>query len=183
MMASSFPFAESRQALAQVDNRYSLLTNLVTIKIIANEVEVIMEIMELLNSVMDKLKKVGGVELSFGNSQTVGDLTIIPVARVMYGFGGGSGTGGNRKKKKGKVQAIDETSEEMFETEHHDEPEKPKQEEVAMGGGGGGGMKTVPVGIFVFKGDKVRFYPVISFKETGIAIAIIFVMLWKLFKK
>ncbi len=139
-----------------------------------------MEIMELLNSVMDKLKKVGGVELSFGNSQTVGDLTIIPVARVMYGFGGGSGpAGGRRRRKKEKVHSIDDTSEEMIESEHQEQPETPKKEEMGMGGGGG--MKTVPVGIFVFKGDKVRFYPVLSFKETGIAIAIIFVMLWKLF--
>lgn len=138
-----------------------------------------MEIMELLNSVMDKLKKVGGVELSFGNQQIVGDLTIIPVAKVMYGFGGGSGPAG-RKKKKDKVHTIDETSEEMIESGHQDTPE-PKKEEMGMGGGGG--MKTIPIGIFVFKGEKVRFYPVLSFKETGIAIAIIFVMLWKALKK
>lgn len=139
-----------------------------------------MEVMELLNSVMDKLKKVGGVELSFGNSQTVGDLTIIPVARVMYGFGGGSGPTGRRRRKKEKVHTIDDTSEEMVESEQHEHPGPAKKEEMGMGGGGG--MKTVPVGIFVFKGEKVRFYPVLSFKETGIAIAIIFVMLWKLFR-
>jgi uncharacterized spore protein YtfJ len=136
-----------------------------------------MEIMEILNSVMDKLRKVGGVELSFGNSQTVGDLTIIPVARVMYGFGGGSGPAGRRKKKE-KVHAIDETSEEMIESENQ---EPPRKEEI--GTGAGGGMKTVPVGIFVFKGEKVRFYPVISFQETGVTIAIIFVMLWNIFRK
>jgi len=140
-----------------------------------------MEIMELLNSVMDKLRKVGGVEFSFGTSQTVGDLTIIPVAKVMYGFGGGSGPAGKRKKKKAKVHNIDDTSEEMFESEHQEQPESPKKEELGMGGGGG--MKTVPLGIFVFKGDKVRFYPVISFREVGVVIAIIFVMLLSLFKK
>jgi len=134
--------------------------------------------MELLNSVMDKLRKVGGVEFSFGTSQTVGDLTIIPVAKVMYGFGGGSGPANKKKNKKDKVHTIDETSEEMIEAEHQ---EKPKPEEMGMGGGGG--MKTIPIGIFVFKGDKVRFYPVLSFKETGITLAIIFVMFWKLFKK
>lgn len=136
--------------------------------------------MELLNSVMDKLKKVGGVELSFGNQQTIGDLTVIPVARVMYGFGGGSGPAGRRRRKKEKVHTIDDTSEEMVESAEHEHSEAPKKEEMGMGGGGG--MKTVPIGIFVFKGEKVRFYPVLSFKETGIAIAIIFVMLWKLFR-
>jgi uncharacterized spore protein YtfJ len=140
-----------------------------------------MDIMEILNSVMDKLKKVGGAELSFGNSQTVGDLTIIPIAKVVYGFGGGSGpAGGRRRRKKEKVHAIDETSEEMIESEHHEHNEQPKPEEMGMGAGGG--MKTVPLGIFVFKGEKVRFYPVISFQETGVTIAIIFVILWKLFR-
>jgi len=135
-----------------------------------------MEIMEILNSVMEKLKQAGGVELCFGNQQKMGDLTIIPVARVAYGFGGGTGTA-HKKKKKEKVHTIDETSEEMIEAAPE---EKPKQEAIGMGGGGG--MKTSPVGIFVFKGDKARFYPVLSFKETAISVAILILMLWRLLR-
>lgn len=135
-----------------------------------------MEIMEILNSVIEKLKKFGGVELSFGNPQSLGDLTVIPLARVAYGFGGGSGTAG-KKKKKEKVHTIDDTSEEMIEAHHED---KPKQENSGMGGGGG--MQTSPIGIFVFKGEKVRFYPVLSFKETAITGAILILMLWKLLR-
>ena len=61
-----------------------------------------MEISEVLNSIFEKIRNVGGVELSFGKAQTLNDLTIIPVARVAFGFGGGSGSGG-KKKKKAKV--------------------------------------------------------------------------------
>jgi uncharacterized spore protein YtfJ len=136
-----------------------------------------MEMMEVLNSIIDKLKKIGGVELSFGNPQTVNDLTIIPVARVAYGFGGGMGTG-SKKKKKEKVHTIDDTSEEMIEASHD---EKPKKEEFGMGGGGG--MQTSPIGIFVFKADSVRFYPVLSFKETAITAGILILMLWRLLRK
>ena len=136
-----------------------------------------MEITELLKTIFDKLKNYGGVELSFGNPQTVGDLTIIPVARVAYGFGGGMGTGG-KKKKKDKVHHIDETSEEMVEAIPED---KPKKEEMGMGGGGG--MQTSPIGIFVFKKETVRFYPVLSFKETAVTILILLLMLWRAFHK
>jgi uncharacterized spore protein YtfJ len=136
-----------------------------------------MEIMEMINNLMEKLRKVGGVELSFGNPQTLGDLTIIPVARVAYGFGGGMGTG-KKGKKKAKFHHIDETSEEMIEAVPE---EAPKQEEMGMGGGGG--MQTSPVGIFVFKGESVRFYPTLSFKEIAITAAILLLMLWRVFRK
>lgn len=136
-----------------------------------------MEIMEILSTVIDKLRKVGGVELSFGNPQTVNDLTIIPVARVSYGFGGGSGPA-NKKKKKAKVHTIDGTSEEMIETS----PVGPAPQE-DMGMGGGGGMHTTPVGIFVFRKEKIKFYPVLSFKEVGVTAAILIIMLWKIFRK
>lgn len=136
-----------------------------------------MEIMEMLNKLMDKLRKVGGVELSFGNPQTLGDLTIIPVARVAYGFGGGMGPG-QKKKKKEKFHHIDETSEEMIEASPEDTPKKEE-----MGMGGGGGMQTSPVGIFVFKGESVRFYPTLSFKEAAITAGILLLMLWRVFRK
>jgi uncharacterized spore protein YtfJ len=137
-----------------------------------------MELMEILSKVMEKLKKHGGVELSFGESQKVGDLTIIPLARVAYGFGGGKGPAISKKKKKAKVHTIDGTSEEMIEAAP---VETTAKEELGMGGGGG--MQTMPVGIFTFKGDKVRFYPVVSFKEMGVTIAILIMMLWRLFRR
>lgn len=136
-----------------------------------------MEIMEMLNNLMEKLRKVGGVELSFGNPQTLGDLTVIPVAKVAYGFGGGVGTG-QKKKKKAQIHHIDETSEEMIETAPE---ESPKKEDMAMGGGGG--MQTTPIGIFVFKGESVRFYPTLSFKEAAITAGILILMLWRVFRK
>lgn len=136
-----------------------------------------MEIMEVLTKIFDKLKHYGGVELSFGNPQTLNDLTIIPVARVAYGFGGGSGSS-SKKKKKEKVHTIDETSEEMIEAAPADKP-KPEN----FGTGVGGGMQTTPLGIFVFKGEKVRFLPVFSFRETALTASVIILLLWKIFRK
>lgn len=136
-----------------------------------------MEIMDYLNGIMDKLRKFAGVEFCFGNPQTVGDLTLIPVARLAYGLGGGSGTASGRKKKP-QEHAIDESSEEMIETA---DPEPAKSE--ATGMGGGGGMQTVPLGIFIIRKDKVSFRPVVSFKEAAVAAGILLLLLWRIFRK
>lgn len=136
-----------------------------------------MDIMETLKQIVNKLKQFGGVELSFGNPQTLNDLTIIPVAKVAYGFGGGSGSS-SKKKKKAKTHHIDDTSEEMIETALE---EKPKPDDFGIGGGGG--MKTSPIGIFVLKKDKVRFYPVLSVTDIVIVSTIFIFLLRRLFRK
>src|SRR5438874_12749602 len=73
----------------------------------------------LLQSLHENLAGRAQVKSVFGDPVTAGEKTIIPVAKIAYGFGAGAGTGG------------------MGDT-------KPKGE----GGGGGGGVRAIPVGVF-----------------------------------
>ena len=54
---------------------------------------------ELLQNVRSLIERMG-VKAIYGEPVTVGDRTIIPVARVRYGFGGGFGKG--RKDEPGE---------------------------------------------------------------------------------
>jgi len=87
--------------------------------------------LSLLQSLHENLSGRTQVKSVFGDPIIAADKTIIPVARVAYGFGAGAGTGGvGDKSAKGE------------------------------GGGGGGGMRAVPVGIFVVGPQESRFVSV-----------------------
>lgn len=47
--------------------------------------------------IVDKLGAKAGVQAAFGEPVTNGDVTVVPVARVRWGFGGGSGMGPDPK--------------------------------------------------------------------------------------
>lgn len=111
-----------------------------------------MKLDSIFSKIHEVLKTGGGVKFSFGNPVSVGDISIIPVARVGFGFGGGGGSSpGSKKKKKDKTQEGQEEA-------------KPEVD-LDFGGGGGGGMKTDPVGIYAIKGERIRFYPIITIRE------------------
>jgi uncharacterized spore protein YtfJ len=85
----------------------------------------------MLQSLHDNLASRAQVKSVFGEPIIAGDKTIIPVARIAYGFGAGAGTGGvGDKSAKGE------------------------------GGGGGGGMRAKSVGIFVVDARESRFVAV-----------------------
>jgi uncharacterized spore protein YtfJ len=87
--------------------------------------------LSLLQSLHENLASSARVKSVFGEPIIAGEKTIIPVARVTYGFGAGAGTGGaGEKNAKGE------------------------------GGGGGGGMRANPVGIFVVGAQENRFIPI-----------------------
>jgi len=71
----------------------------------------------------------------FGEPVERDGVTVIPVARVRYGFGAGSGRGGGRRRgRKG-----DEGDEEQF------------------GSGGGGGLQASPIGYIELQDGRARF--------------------------
>lgn len=110
-----------------------------------------MSSLSLLQSLHENLTARAQVKSVFGDAITAGEKTIIPVAKIAYGFGAGAGTGG------------------MGET-------RPKGE----GGGGGGGVRAVPVGIFEVSARETRFIPVHDRKRTigtllaGAALGLLF---------
>lgn len=115
----------------------------------------------------DKVKSsfnlLGGAKMAFGDPVQVGDIHVVPVARIQYGFGGGGAAVG---KKKAKTE------------EQPEDIETKKDPQDAFGGGGG--CKVDPIGIFTLKSDKVSFFPILGVKELAALFSIIFLLLLRI---
>lgn len=96
-----------------------------------------MEIEQLLGSLGDRIGKHATVRNVFGDPIHSGDRTVIPVARVGYGFGGG----------------IDREA-------SQDEGGETKRS------GGGGGLGAVPAGALEITTEGTRFIAFGSMKKT-----------------
>jgi len=132
-----------------------------------------MEIKDLFSQLRSLLTNTMGAEISFGQPTQVGDLHVIPVAKVAFGFGGGGGNSAKHAKK-----AKPDTPE----PETEPASPEPKPGSPNYGAGGGGGAKTYPLGIYTLKGDKVQFHPVISIKEIMAIMAFLSVLIFRLRK-
>lgn len=85
-----------------------------------------------IGTMAEKLGAVARAATVFGDPVERDGVTVIPVAKARWGFGGG---GGQRK----------------------DEGSEGKQED---GAGGGGGVQVTPVGFIEIKKDEARFRPI-----------------------
>ena len=91
----------------------------------------------------------------FGEPQTVGHKTIIPVGRVCYGLGLGFGKGEGPRQDEG---ATDSTG---------------------SGGGGGGGGMAGPIAVIEVTDEETKVIPVVD--PTTLALAGMFLAAWNLF--
>jgi len=98
---------------------------------------------ELIDSAVEHLHAAAGAKTVYGDPLTIDGRTIIPVARVAYGFGGGTGT-----KKAGDGEPGNE------------------------GEGAGGGISAKPVGVVEVDQHGARFVPVAQTKKLAIAALI-----------
>lgn len=103
---------------------------------------------DLIDTAVDHLHSTASVKTVYGEPVVVDGKTIIPVARVAYGFGGGSGA-----KK---------TS----------EADVPGMEREAPSGGAGGGMSAKPVGVVEITTLETRFVPFGAKRNLAITAAI-----------
>ena len=96
-----------------------------------------------LKDAVEKMRTSGSAETVFGPARKENGRTIIPVARVAYGFGGGYGTAAGQKGKPGAKRRG-----------------KPAPANGDTGLGGGGGMRIIPAGLFEVDSTGARFLPV-----------------------
>ncbi|SEE62672.1 spore germination protein GerW family protein [Ruania alba] len=89
------------------------------------------------NLPIETLREALTVRRVFGEAYTVGETTVIPVARVIGGSGMGFGSGSGR--------------------DPHGSSGEPNAE--GSGGGGGVGMCAWPSGSYVVRGDEVTWKP------------------------
>jgi len=88
---------------------------------------------DILRSVIDRIQATANVKTIFGEPVETKGKTIIPVARIAYGFGAGSG---GREARPGDAQG--ETG----------------------SGSGGGGAAAMPVGVIEITDRETRFVPI-----------------------
>ena len=86
---------------------------------------------DLLQKIAETLGTTATVKSVFGEPIQVNGKTVVPVAKVAYGFGGGFGAG--------KDAAV---------------PDRPGE-----GGGGGGGVRAFPAGALEITDGGTRFVP------------------------
>ena len=116
-------------------------------------------------SIVEKLasqfSQSASVKNVFGEPVQVGEKTIIPVAQVAYGLGGGHGKG--RKKPGKKMNAEPGT-----------QPED--NDVVGEGGGVGGGIYARPKRVYEITPACTRFIPASNTKQLLIAAGIGFLL-------
>lgn len=97
---------------------------------------------DLMGSTMDKVKAMADVNAIVGDPIVAGDVTIIPVSKVSYGFASG---GSDFVSKNQKSDANN-----------------------SFGGGSGAGVNIVPIAFLVVRGDNVRLLPVMPPPGTAV---------------
>ena len=105
----------------------------------------------LLQSLKEGVLGQANVKTIYGEPISAHEKTIIPVAKIMYGFGGGAGTGGVGERNRGE------------------------------GGGGGGGVRAIPVGVIEVSKQQTRFVPISDRKKLSGAVlaGIVMGMFWR----
>jgi len=100
---------------------------------------------ELLEKIATALNSAANVKSVFGEPIQAEGRTVVPVAKVAYGFGGGAGGGYGKPGT---------------ELSRHGE-----------GGGGGGGVRAWPAGALEITATGTRFIPYFDGKTLGLAFA------------
>lgn len=103
-----------------------------------------MSIEQFFKSVIDHLHSSASVKTIYGEPIVVDGRTVIPVARVSYGFGGGEGT---KKKGTGEEQEAERTGE-----------------------GVGGGVRATPVGVVEITQKDTRLIPFGDKRKLAVAL-------------
>ena len=110
---------------------------------------------ELLRNLGETLGTTATVKSVFGEPIYLEGKTVVPIAKVSYGFGGGFGTGPAK----------------------HDMDHAPKGE----GGGGGGWVQAYPVGALEITAAETRFIPITDTRILAAVFAagVVFGLLWR----
>ncbi|WP_158855352.1 spore germination protein GerW family protein [Halorhabdus sp. CUG00001] len=116
-----------------------------------------MEVPDAMTTAVEKITERASVERVYGDPIDRDGRTVVPVARVAYGFGGGVGEG----------------SATSTETEGESEPAGS-----GSGAGGGGGGMAKPVGALEITEDGTRFVRVSDRRQLAGALTVGLLVGW-----
>lgn len=103
---------------------------------------------DLLQTLTERLTNGATVQKVYGEPIVAGHKTIIPVARIMLGFGGGFGEGSSGRRP----EAAD-----------HNKGES---------GGAGGGLMVQPQGVIEVTPEKTQYIPLRPIRYIAIGVAV-----------
>lgn len=114
---------------------------------------------DLLEKISDKLGSTATVKTVYGEPIHANGKTVIPIAKVAYGFGGGFGSG--HGKHFGEHGSGTQDATESGTPGRHGE-----------GGGGGGGVRAFPAGALEITDRETRFVPFMDLRPLAIAFSV-----------
>ena len=129
-----------------------------------------------LDRMAERLGAAAGVKSAYGEPVERDGVTVIPVAKVAWGFGGGDSAGTARSARgKGERQSTVEGQ-----TGHITEADLPTESAPSLeGSGGGGGVAVSPIGFVEIAGGAARFRRIwapgqvaLIVAASGVAVAI-----------
>jgi uncharacterized spore protein YtfJ len=97
-----------------------------------------------LENLPTRLGQTATVKNVYGEPVVAGDKIIIPVAQIMYGFGGGYGQGQKPKK---------------FQSQENISVQSDEKKNSGEGLGGGGGIVAKPKGVYEISSKCTKFIP------------------------
>jgi uncharacterized spore protein YtfJ len=120
------------------------------------------EVEEVVARLGREIGRTASAEAVFGPPRTVGERTIIPVARVAYGFGGGAAPGRRRRDARGAGLGPDPAAPRPPESATPAGASGAPAPGLPTGFGGGGGARAEPVAVIEFGPGGVRVVPVVD---------------------
>ena len=103
-----------------------------------------MENINFLENLAQRLGQTATVKNVYGDPVVAGDKTIIPVAQIIYGFGGGYGYGRKPKKISNAENVVTSNN---------------NKQKSGEGLGGGGGLVARPKGVYEISKQGTSFIP------------------------
>lgn len=104
---------------------------------------------DILEKIGDKLGSTATVRAVYGEPILAEGKTVVPIAKVAYGFGAGSGRG--KRANAGDAEGGGNHAE---------------------GGGGGGGVRAFPAGALEITQEGTRFIPYTDIRPLAAAFAV-----------
>jgi uncharacterized spore protein YtfJ len=110
---------------------------------------------DLLETIGEKLGSTATVKTVYGEPIHANGKTVVPIAKVAYGFGAGFGSGHGKHGS------------------HHDSGahEAGAEARHGEGGGGGGGVRAFPAGALEITDSGTRFVPFLDLRPIAVAFA------------
>lgn len=121
------------------------------------------------------------VKTVFGEPYQLDGRTIVPIARVTYGFGFGGGRGSRGAPAEDEVAATErrETGGRAASAKANEADGTDAMPGFGVGGGGGGRVSVRPVAILEVTGAETKIRPIVD--VTRVAIAGMLLVAWNVF--